>query len=102
MCAIAHDPRLASGFSLIMALTLALGIGATIAIFSLVEPCCTPVTAREIGTYSKATSAFSTMGGYINVRYELSGGTRKGGKIALWGAFSSAMRSAVSRSGSRA
>src|SRR5206468_11981990 len=34
----------------------------------------TPMTAREIGTYSKATSAFTSMGGYIDRGYELSGG----------------------------
>jgi predicted permease len=32
------------------------------------------VTAREIGTYSSATSAFSSLGGYITTSYELSGG----------------------------
>jgi len=32
------------------------------------------VTAREIATYQKAASAFSSIGGYINARYELSGG----------------------------
>jgi putative ABC transport system permease protein len=34
----------------------------------------TPVTAREIGTYSNATSAFSSLGGYISTGYEVSGG----------------------------
>ncbi|MGH9570993.1 MAG: ABC transporter permease, partial [Candidatus Angelobacter sp.] len=32
------------------------------------------VTAREIGTYSTASSAFSSLGGYIGVTYESSGG----------------------------
>ena len=33
------------------------------------------MTARQIGEYAKATSAFSSMGGYIMLRYEVSGGT---------------------------
>jgi predicted permease len=105
MYAFARDLRFASrrlgkapGFSLTVILTLALGIGATTAIFSLVEGVLlrplpfrdpdrlvllgdhlggrpnTSVTAREIGTYSKASSAFSSLGGYINANYELSGG----------------------------
>ncbi len=73
-------------------------MGATIAIFSLVEGILLrplpfshpdrlvllgdhlgvnpnlPVTAREIGTYSKATTAFSSTGGFVNGQYELSGG----------------------------
>jgi predicted permease len=104
MPALAHDLRFAfrqlrkaPGFSVTVVLTLALGIGATTAIFSLVEGILlrplsfsnpdrlvllgdhigggpnTPVTAREIATYSNATSAFSSMGGYITTSYEVSG-----------------------------
>src|SRR5580700_1486462 len=105
MYAITHDLRFAfrqlrksPAFALTVVLTLALGIGATTAIFSLVEGILlrplpftnpdrlvllgdhigggpnTPVTAREIAIYSNATSAFSSMGGYIGSSYELSGG----------------------------
>jgi predicted permease len=87
----------APGFSLTVILMLALGIGTATATFSLVQGILlrplpfhdpgrlvllgdrlapglnTPVTAREVGTYSKASSAFSSMGGYIMVSYELSG-----------------------------
>ena len=105
MYALAQDVRFAfrqlgkaPGFTLTVVVTLALGIGATTAIFSLVEGILlrplpfsdpervvllgdhigngpnTPVTAREIGTYSHATSAFVSLAGYIATSYELSGG----------------------------
>src|ERR1700730_10537277 len=105
MCPFAHNLRFAfrqllkaPSFTFTVVLILAFGIGATTAIFSLVEGILlrplpfrdpdrlvllgdhigggpnTPVTGREIGTYSTSTSAFSSMGGYIGANYELSGG----------------------------
>src|SRR5579863_9143174 len=86
------------GFSLTVILALALGIGATTTIFSLVEgillrplpyrdpdrvvvlgdrignSSAFPVTASEILTYTRATSAFSALGGFATTDYELSGG----------------------------
>lgn len=88
------------GFVVAVVLMLGAGIGATIAIFSLVEgillrplPFSDPdrlvvlgdhvgdnagigVTAQEFSTYKKATTAFASAGGYGRISYELSGGRR--------------------------
>ena len=113
MPALLHDFRFAvrrlrqtPAFSLTVILTLALGLGATTAIFSLVEGILLRplpfkdadrlvllgdhlgnssgigVTAVEIATYGKATSAFSSMGATAPAHFELSGDNTFGGEPA--------------------
>ncbi|HEV3042195.1 MAG TPA: ABC transporter permease [Candidatus Angelobacter sp.] len=91
--------RKTPGFSLTAILIMALGIGAATSIFSLVEGILLrplpfsdpdrlvllgehlgsspniPVRAREIGTYSTAAHAFSSMGSFATRNYEISGGS---------------------------
>jgi predicted permease len=90
--------RNARSLTLTIVLTLALGIGATVAIFSLIEAILLRplafrdpqnlvilgdhlgdgqqlgVTAPEVATYEHSSRAFSSMGGYTTASWELSGG----------------------------
>jgi predicted permease len=90
--------RKAPGFSVTIILTFALGIGATTAIFSLIEGVLLRplafrdpqqlvllgdrlgdsqllgVAAPEVATYTRSTRAFSSMGAYGTTSWELSGG----------------------------